>query len=294
MTKDAIVGVDLGGTNVRVGKVRRREIEGRHGRRVRAQEDEASVLGDIFAAIDEVFDDDVAGIGCAVPSVVDVERGIVYAVENIPSWREVHLKDELEGRFGVPAFINNDANAFVLGELHFGKARGYRHVVGLTLGTGLGGGVVIDGRLYSGRNCGAGEIGMIPHRDHIVEHYCAGAFFQREAGAAGDVVCERARQGDAAALGLFAAYGRELAHAVMTVLYAYDPELIVLGGSISRAYDLFADALWERLRQKYAYRHALDRLVIAVSETDDVAVLGAAALYLDATIPERLEGARTR
>lgn len=285
MTSVAIVGVDLGGTHVRVGKVRRRAIERRHDRRIRAQEAEASVLAEIFAAIDEVFDDDVAGIGCGVPSVVDVERGIVYAVENIPSWRQVHLKDELEGRFGVPAFVNNDANAFVLGELYFGKARGYRHVVGLTLGTGLGGGVVVDGRLYSGRNCGAGEIGMIPHRGQIVEHYCAGAFFERESGATGDVIFARARQGDAAALRLYAAYGRELAHAVMTVLYAYDPELIVLGGSISRAYDLFADSLWERLRQQYAYQHALERLVIAVSETADVAVLGAAALYLDARRP---------
>ncbi|HEX9732813.1 MAG TPA: ROK family protein [Thermoanaerobaculia bacterium] len=157
MASEAIVGVDLGGTKVRVGKVRGSEVERRHGRRIRAQEDEASVLGQIFAAVDEVFDGDVAGIGCAVPSVVDVERGIVYAVENIPSWRQVHLKDELERRFGVPALVNNDAKAFVLGELWFGKARGYRHVVGLTLGTGLGGGVVIDGRLYSGSNCGAGE-----------------------------------------------------------------------------------------------------------------------------------------
>jgi len=285
MTSEAIVGVDLGGTNVRVGKVRGHAIERRHERRIRAHEAETSVLAEIFGAVEEVFDDDVAGIGCGVPSVVDVERGIVYAVENIPAWREVHLKDELEGRFGVPAFINNDANAFVLGELYFGKAQGYRHVVGLTLGTGLGGGVVIDGRLYSGRNCGAGEIGMIPHRGHIVEHDCAGAFFEREAGVTGDVLFARARQGDAAALALYAAYGGELAHAVMIVLYAYDPELIVLGGSISRAYALFADGLWERLRRQYAYRHALERLVIAVSETEDVAVLGAAALYLDARRP---------
>ncbi|MCP4655339.1 MAG: ROK family protein [bacterium] len=281
MLSEAIVGIDLGGTNVRVGKVRGQKLESRHRRRICAHATEENVLDEIFDAVDQVLDGDVVGIGCGVPSVVDVDRGIVYTVENIPSWREVHLKDALESRYHVPAFINNDANAFVLGEMVFGKGQGYRNIVGLTLGTGLGAGIVIDGRLYSGTNCGAGEIGMIPYRDEIIESYCAGPFFQRRSGVAGDVVFERAQQGDEQALQLYEAYGREFGHAVMTVLYAYDPELIVLGGSISKAFALFEGGMRERLKQ-YAYQHALERLVIACSETEDVAVLGAAALYLDA------------
>jgi len=281
MSNQTILGIDLGGTNVRVGKVRGHRLESRHERRISAREAEEQVLGEIFEAVDQVFDDGVAGIGCGVPSVVDVASGIVFNVENIPSWREVRLKQKLEERYGVPALINNDANVFVLGELYFGRGQGHRNVVGLTLGTGLGAGIVIDGRLYSGSNCGAGEVGMIPHQDHNVEYYCSGQFFERRSGMAGDVVFERARQGDEEALRLFAAFGRELGHAVMTVLYAYDPELIVLGGSISKAFALFEGGLRERL-QDYAYPHALARLTLAPSEIDDVAVLGAAALFLDA------------
>jgi len=94
------------------------------------------VLDQIPDTIAEVFDDSVVGIGFGVPSVVDVAEGVVREVGNIPSWKEVHLKAALEERFGVTAWINNDANAYVVGEHVYGKGRGYRNVVGLTLGTG--------------------------------------------------------------------------------------------------------------------------------------------------------------
>jgi glucokinase len=278
---EAILGIDLGGTNVGVGKVRGGELEAHHVQRIAAHEEEARVLEQILQASDRVFDSEVAGIGCGVPSLVDVEQGIVYSVVNIPSWREVHLKEALENHYGVPAFINNDANTFALGELYFGKAQGYRNVVGLTLGTGLGAGVIIDGRLYSGSNCGAGEIGEVPRGEHNIEYYCSGQFFLREAGMSGETVFKRAQEGDRQALELFESFGLELGYAIMTVLYAYDPELIVLGGSISKAFDLFEGGMREQLKQ-YAYQHALERLVISRSETENVAVLGAAALYLDA------------
>lgn len=281
MATKAIVGIDLGGTNVRVGKVRGPSLEAHHAQRISGHAAEDQVLQEIFDSVDRVFDDDVVGIGCGVPSVVDVERGIVYTVENIPSWREVHLKDKLQDRYGVEAFINNDANAFAVGELNFGKGRGHRDIVGLAIGTGLGAGLVLGGRLHSGSNCGAGEIGEIPYRDHKIEYYCSGEFFRREAGEPGDVVYERARGGEEKALQLFEDFGFEVGHAVMTVLYAYDPEIIILGGSISKSYPLFEAGMRKRL-ERFAYQHALERLVIAVSETANIAVLGAAALYLDA------------
>ena len=277
---DAIVGVDLGGTSVRAGKVQDGKVTRHARRRVSGDAAEDVVLAEIFATVDEVIDDDVAGIGCGVPSVVDVERGIVYTVENIPSWREVRLKDAFEARYRRPASINNDANAFALGELHFGAGRGFRHLVGITLGTGVGSGVIVDGRLYSGANCGAGEIGSIPYRDATIEAYCASHFFQRRAGVGGNVVYERARQGDADAIALFREYGRELGQAVMTVLYCFDPELIVFGGSITKAFSLFEPGLRETLAS-FAYQHALERLTIACSEIADAAILGAAALHID-------------
>jgi len=276
-----LVGVDLGGTNVRVGRVSGEAVGERAARRISGKAPEGVVLQELFETIDEVMGADVAGIGIGVPSVVDVERGIVYTVENIPAWREVHLKEKLESRYGCAAFINNDANAFALGELHFGKGRGFRNMVGVTIGTGLGSGIIIDGRLYSGPNCGAGEIGSIPYRESTIEDYAAGRFFEREAGVQGEVVFERAEGGDAEALRLFHAFGLELGHAVLTILYAFDPELIVLGGSISSAFPYFEGGVRERLKG-FAYQHVLEKLVIARSENEDVAILGAAALCIDA------------
>ena len=278
---EAILGIDLGGTQVRVGKVRGGRLESHAAGRISGRESADVVLGEIFSTVERVFDAEIAGIGCGVPSLVDVERGIVYTVENIPSWREVPLKDELERRFGVSAYINNDANAFAVGELYFGHGRGRRNLVGITLGTGLGAGLVVEGRLYSGSNCGAGELGAIPYREHTIEYYCSGAFFQRQAGVSGDVVHERAQHGDEEARRLYAEFGHELGYAVMVALYAYDPELVVLGGSISRAWPFFAPHMHERLAQ-FSYPHALARLEIAASTVENVATLGAAALYLDA------------
>lgn len=287
ISEEAILGVDLGGTRVRAGKVRNGVIESNASQRISGRESTDVVLREIYDAIDEVFDDDVKGIGFCVPSVVDVERGIVYSVENIPSWQEVRLKDALEERYNVRSYINNDANAFAVGELHFGKGRGCSNLVGLTLGTGLGAGVVINGRLYNGTNCGAGEIGNIPYRDGTLEAYCSGAFLQRESGVDGEVLHTRALDGDETAQALIASLGSAVGDAILIALYAYDPELIVLGGSVSRAFPLFEGRMRERLRS-FAFPHALETLQIACSDIVDVAVLGAAAIYLNSMLTKTI------
>lgn len=281
LTKDAIVGVDLGGTRVRAGKVRNGHLDVKVAHGISGRESVDFVMGEIYEAIDQVVDGSVAGIGCGVPSVVDVERGVVYAVENIPSWKEVPLKDALETRYGVPARVNNDANSFAVGELHFGRGRGYRNLVGITLGTGLGSGVVINGHLYSGMNCGAGEIGSFPYRDGTLENYCSGEYLKRVSGVRGEVLYERACNGDAEAIAIFDSLGYAMGDALLYVLYAFDPQIIVLGGSVSRAYPLFEAEMRKRL-SVFPHPHVLERLEIVRSEIEDVAVLGAAAIYLDA------------
>lgn len=280
MESNPILGIDLGGTNIRLGKVRGDSLEEHHSRRISSQAEEEQVLEEVFQAIDTVMDDTIAAIGCGVPSVVDVDTGIVHAVENIPSWKKVPLKARLEERYGLPVLVNNDANAFALGELHFGQGRGVSNMVGMTLGTGLGTGVIIEGRLYCGSNCGAGEIGSIPYRDGAIETYCSGQFFERETGESGKAMFERARRGDEEALQVFEAYGYELGHAVMTVLYAYDPDLVVFGGSVSQGFSFFEPGLRRRL-QDFDYQHSLERTTFVRSEIEHVAILGAAALHMD-------------
>ncbi len=278
---EAIIGVDLGGTKVSVGAVTESRVGKIVRREIPAQEAADVVLEEIMDAIDELFDLSVVGIGCGVPSVVDVEQGIVFDVENIPSWKEMHLKAALEDRFNVPVSINNDANAFVVGEFVFGKGRGFENIVGMTLGTGLGTGVIVAGRLFSGGNCGVGEIGMMNHKGSTLEEHCSGPFFSRVFGVGGEVIFRRAREGDADALAAFQRYGRELSEAVMIALYAYDPDALIFGGSISAAFDLFEAGLREGL-DRFAYPRVVERLLIDRSELDNAAVLGAAALYVDA------------
>jgi glucokinase len=278
---EKIIGVDLGGTKVSVGAVTGGEV-GRIVRRdVPSQEAAEVVLAEIMDAIGELFDPSVVGIGCGVPSVVDVERGIVFDVENIPSWTEMPLKAALEERFGVPASINNDANAFAVGEHVFGSGKNFADMVGLTLGTGMGTGVIVNGRLYSGTNCGVGEIGMMAHKGLTLEEYCSGPFFQRECGAAGEDIYRRAREGDVDALAVFERFGAELSEGVMIALYAYDPQAVIFGGSISAAFDLFEKGLRRGL-ERFAYRRVIERLAMMPSTLENSAVLGAAALCVDA------------
>ncbi|MEX1310223.1 MAG: ROK family protein, partial [Candidatus Sulfomarinibacteraceae bacterium] len=131
---NTVIGVDLGGTKVAAGRVRHGGIEQRVRHAVPADDDQATVLSAVMDAVAEVMTPEVSAIGFGAPSVVDVTEGIVREVGNIPSWKSVPLKAELERRFGVPAAVDNDANAFALGEFVFGAGKGRRHLVGITLG----------------------------------------------------------------------------------------------------------------------------------------------------------------
>jgi glucokinase len=276
-----VIGVDLGGTNVRAGRV----VDGRLAEvrsvPVRGQGTVEDVLGDLFSAIDPIMGPGVAGIGAGVPSVIDLKTGTVYDVQNIPSWKKVPLKTLLEERYRLPVYVNNDANCFAAGEKHFGKLKPYDHAVGLIVGTGLGAGIIANGRLYSGINCGAGEFGMLPYLDANFEAYASGQYFRRVHGTSGREIAERAGRGDGTALVMFTEFGRHLGEAVKAICYAVDPEIIVLGGSVSKSYGYFRATLWETF-ETYAYSIAKRRLRIEVSETENIAILGAAALYYDA------------
>lgn len=281
MSDPVVVGVDLGGTNVRAGRVAAGRLAEVRTVPVRSRGTEEDVLEDLFRAVDPIMSDDVAGIGAGVPSIIDLRTGTVYDVQNIPSWKKVPLKAILEARYARPAFVNNDANSFAAGERYFGKLGPFDSAVGLIVGTGLGAGIIANGRLYSGINCGAGEFGMLPYLDRNFEAYASGQFFERVHGLSGRELAGRAEMRDSWALGVFAEFGRHLGEAVKAICYAVDPEIIVLGGSVCRSYRFFQASLRGAF-QSYAYSIAKERLKIEVSETEHIAILGAAALYFDA------------
>ena len=276
-----VIGIDLGATNVRGAVVIDGELSPIEAARIHSDGTVEEVLNDIYQVVDKLITNDVAAIGIGVPSVVDVKQGIVYDVLYIPSWVEVPLKKLMEERYHIPVFVNNDANCFAVGEYHFGKGKGVDAMIGLTLGTGLGAGLIINKKLYAGQNCGAGEFGCLDYRDNILEYYASGSFFQNVYGLDGTKVFEEAQKGDQRALERYAELGTHIGNAIKMVMYSLDPELIILGGSVRLAYDYFQQTMWEQIRT-FMYSKSIERIRIDVSALQNSGILGAAALYYDA------------
>jgi len=278
--KNQTIGIDLGGTNIRGGLVSEDSLSSILSQKINASGSVDDVLKDLFSLVDKLINSSIQAIGIGVPGLVETEQGIVYDVVNIPSWKQVPLGQLLGDRYGLPVFINNDANCFALGEFYFGKGKGSDSMVGLTIGTGLGSGIIINKKLYAGRNGGAGEFGMIDYLDKYVEYYASGQFFKNVYQADGETVFKNATEGDEKAIGMYEEMGSHLGNAIKTILYALDMELIVLGGSVRHAYRFFSKTLWQSL-QSFAFQNAVKNLRIEVSELQNSGLLGAAALYFD-------------
>ena len=281
MAEEKIIGIDLGATNIRGAIVYQNDLSEIISQRIHSNGSEEEVLNDVFTLTDQLINDNITAIGIGVPSVVDVEEGIVYDVQYILSWKEVHLKKHMETRYKIPVFVNNDANCFALGEYYFGKGKGCNSMIGLTVGTGVGAGIIINKKLYAGYNCGAGEFGCVAYLDKIYEYYCSGSFFENVYGLSGEFVYEKAKQEDAQALRLYDEFGEHLGNCIKMIIYTYDPQLIVLGGSVRYAYAYFEEAMW-RCIKTCVYSKSAERLVIEISSLHNSGILGAAALYYDA------------
>lgn len=293
-----VLGIDVGGTKVAAAAVA--DGRARHGvEHPTVLDGPDALLDGIEVAVEEVTRR--AGvpeaIGIGVPSQVDFATGTVRASVNIPL-AGLPLRAELGRRFGVPVFVDNDANCAALAEARVVPDAPARHLVMLTLGTGVGGGVIVDGRIFRGAtglgaelghlvidasSAGAAPAGEFP-RAGSLEWICSGSGLEREATrrgreqpatGLGRVFAERgrvsgrdaddlARGGDGSALELFAWHGRHLGIGIASVVNAFEPEYVVIGGGLSRAADLFLDtaraeaaewalpALWERVSLRLA------------------------------------------
>lgn len=277
-----IIGIDIGGSGIRAAKVKDNELGKVITSNVSANEASDVILNQLFSLTDQLKTDEVAAIGVGVPGIVNVKEGIVHTIQNIPSWKEIHLKNYMEARYGVPVMINNDANCFALGEKYFGKGKDIESFIALMLSTGLGAGVLIDGKLFSGKNCGAGEFGMIDYKDHNYEYYASGQFFRNCHDTSGYTVYDEAKKGEEAALAIFRELGGHIGHAIRTILYSYDVERIILGGSVSHAFRFFKDAMWEEIGN-LRFKDNVKNFEVQVSSLSSYnsIILGAAGLYYD-------------
>ena len=278
-----MLGFDIGGTNLRVGVVEEGKFLNILHEPIENQFDEQGTIDQVIKLISRAMSPGVATIGVGVPSVVDLKKGIVYDTVNIPSWKEVPLKEILESKFEVPVLINNDANCFVLGEKYFGSGQNVSNLTGLILGTGVGAGLIMNNKLVPGHNCGAGEFGMVSYLGHDYEYYCGGGNFRSLYGRDAAEAFLLASDKQPEALKIWNSYGNHLAELIKLVLYTADPESIVLGSSISKAFPFFKDSMLQSL-QTFAFKNSLANLNIHVSELEYAGVLGAAYLHIDSGV----------
>ncbi|MCO7190584.1 MULTISPECIES: ROK family protein [unclassified Pseudoalteromonas] len=280
-----IVSVDLGGTKAQVARVDEQGVYDARRYSVPATATKSQVNDFITGIVAEQLNTQCCGIAIGVPGMVDLSSGTVLETVNIPAWQDVPLAAQLNAYFSLPVVVNNDVNCFTMGEYcyghHYLSGTGLHtpvpNLLGVCLGTGLGAGLVFDGRLYSGRHCAAGEFGSFPYRDGILEHYTSGQFFLKR-GTNGAEQALLAQQGDRYAQSLFDEFGSHLGYALAQTLLAFDPDKIVLGGSVSQSYDLFERAMWQSLARQ-THPALFKRLEIAVGTLEHAALRGAYKLF---------------
>lgn len=223
------------------------------------------------------------------PGVYDEAAGRVRYAQHLPGWGRPGLFDRIREGLGLPVAVQNDANLAALGEYTYGVGAGSRLFVYIMVGTGLGMGVVNEGRLFTGAHGGAGEIGFLPwpgrrEPDTLEDAVSADAVVQaaREAGMTGRLtakdVFDAARTGDAAAAGAVRVEGERLAHTIAVVSAVLDPDLVVLGGGVGHSADLLLDTVQRTLRTLTPLRPK----VVPSGLGEDAVLLGAVATALDA------------
>jgi glucokinase len=249
------IGVDLGGTKILAGVVTRSgELLRRHERPT-PKDSQESVIRELQAAVAELMDDEVAAIGVGVPAPIDQPRGVIVESVNV-LLADVPLRDVMRERFGLPVGLDNDANAAVIGEWRAGAGRGVDNIIMLTLGTGLGGGVITQGKPFRGAIGGGGELGhvVIVHEGRPCQGGCRGrghleAYVtglaatiaaQEAFGPAADAhrLVRLADEGDETARAILADIGGHLGSGMGSFANIFEPELIIIGGG-------FGVASWE-------------------------------------------------
>lgn len=279
-----VIAVDLGGTKAIVARVNAETwaIESRERIDTRADEGFNAVLDDVCAAIERQKNDSTNAVGIGVPGLVT--KGMLLKAPNIKDSENVRVKEIMEKRLNLPVHVGNDANCFALAEARMGAAKGKGVVVGITFGTGVGGGIVIDGKVFEGAHGYAAEIGhtlLMPGKPPYETDDKRGEVEQFLSGTAMGKRCEAAQSPDEYLEGAVCSFMqpdiyREVAWLCTNLLYLLDPDLIVFGGSAGHALTKHVDAIEQELKKWILPGTPLPKIVAA--EIKDAGVLGAALL----------------
>ena len=302
-----IIAVDIGGTHMRAAVYAPEKNSPIHHQRVPSHATEPGVYERLTETIEAVWPKDgrVAAIGLASPGPLDPRTGMILATPNIREWVNFPLGAKLSEHFGVPVYIDNDANLACLGEWTYGAGRGHSHVLYLTISTGIGGGVISHDRLIQGFHGLATELGHVtvdPNgplcscgRPGHIEAFASGpaiasyvkaelaagtkSTLRADPGLTARRVAEEALKGDALAIAAFARAGEYLGIAVANYLHIFDPSILIFGGGVTQVGDLLFKPFQESLRKCVFHPRYLEDLVITKADLgDDAGLLGALAL----------------
>lgn len=305
-------GADIGGTTVKLGLF---DTEGnvldKWEIKTHTENEGAAILPDTAAAILAKIDErslhmeEIAGIGVGVPGPVSID-GIVPHTANL-GWGYKEVTRELSERTGLPCKAGNDANVAALGEMWMGGAKGHKDVLLLTLGTGVGGGIIINGKILTGAHGAGGEVGHIHVEDNMEEHCGCGnqgcleqfasatgiARLGREELAKSDepsllregevtakAVFDALKEGDALAKRVVERFGKYLGTAISIMAGVLDPEVIVIGGGVSKAGEILLDSIRKYYRP-YVYKSSKDTEFALAQLGNDAGIYGCAKLILD-------------
>ncbi len=316
MKKRYTIGIDLGGTNTKLALV---NDEGRIVARRLISTGEYPAKKAFIEAISDCVKEilrskrlapkAVRGIGIGTPGLVDSRKGIVYSLTNIPGWHRVSLKKLLERSTRLPVFVDNDVNLMALGELKFGAGRRAKNIVCLTLGTGVGGGIIIGGRLYRGATLSAGEIGHIPINENgpccncggrgCLERYVGNKYIVALAArkirqgkktivtklvnndlskVTPFILSKAAGRGDELAISIWQETGKHLGVALAGVVNLLNPEVIVIGGGVANAGKVLFDALRKTVRERAMEIPAKAVKIVRAKLGQDAGIMGAVVL----------------
>lgn len=269
-----VLGVDIGGTKIAAGRVdESARLLSRGEWPTLAREPLERSLAQVYAAIEEQLAGDVAAIGIAAPGPLNPHTGTILNPSNLPAWRDVPLASLVAARFGLPCRVENDANAAGLAEALFGAGRGCASVFFATISTGIGAGIILNGKVYHGKNGAAAEGGhvTIDYRSPVICN--CGTPGCIEALASGTAI-ERDGGYDLNDLGV------KLGAWLGSVVSLLDPDVIVIGGGVSRIGELLFERLRREMPRRTINQFAAATPIVPAELGQDCGIIGAASLHL--------------